>query len=84
MELKVCLPRLPRELLLPLFVLLDRPLPVLLPFDVLASLLRIRLQPERLGKPTLLLEPREIADGIFGPRGFFDHRGTVRECRRPL
>ena len=49
MELKVSSSRLPRELLLPFFVLLDGPLPVLLPFNVLASLRRIRFQPKYLG-----------------------------------
>jgi hypothetical protein len=49
MELKVGSSRLPRELLLPFLVLLDSPLPVLLPFDILASLLGIRFRPKDLG-----------------------------------
>ena len=84
MKLKVSSPRLPRELLLPLFVLFDSPLPVLLPLNVLASLLRIRSQPERLGESALLLESHKVARNGFGSRGLFDHRSTVRQRRRPL
>ena len=84
MKLKVRSPPIPREFLLPVLILLNSPLPVLLPLDVLAPLLRIRFQPERFSEPALLLEPHKVTDGVLGPRRFFDYRDTVCERRRPL
>jgi hypothetical protein len=57
MKLKVRSPRFPRELLLPLFIFLYGPFPVLLPLYVLSTLLGIRPQPKRLSELTLLFEP---------------------------
>ena len=66
MKLKVRSPGLPREFLLPLFVILNSPLPVLLPLNILASFLCIRSQPERLCKFALLLEPYKVTRSGFG------------------
>ena len=66
MKLKVRSPRFPRKFLLPLFVILNSPLPVLLPLNVLATFLRIRSQPERFCKFALLLEPYKVARSSFG------------------
>ncbi len=67
MELKVGSSCLPRELLLPFLVLLDGPLPVLLPLDVLATFLRIRFRPKYLGELTLLFESCKVARSALDP-----------------
>ena len=67
MELKIRSPRLPCKFLLPFFIILNSPLPVLLPLNVLASFLRIRSRPERLCKFALLLDPYKVARCNFGP-----------------
>lgn len=66
MKLKIRSPRLSRKFLLPFFIILNSPLPVLLPINVLASFLRIRSHPERLCEFALLLEPYKVARSSFG------------------
>ena len=66
-ELKVGSSCLPREFLLPFLVLLDGPLPVFLPLDVLAPLFRIHFRPKYLSQLTLLFEPRKVARSTLDP-----------------
>ena len=79
MKLEIRPPRLLCPLLLPLVVLLDRPLPVLRPLHVLPPLLRVGFEAERLRELALLLQPSRLPRVQFRFCGFFDERGAVRE-----
>lgn len=88
MKLKIRTPLLPPLLLLPLIVLLNRPLPVLLALHVLPALLRIGFQPQGLRELELLLPPCVLARSYFRLCGLVEERGAVRACgvalRMPL
>ena len=61
MELEVSPPLLARLLLLPLVILLDRPLPVLQSLYVLTALLRVCLETQHFCKLALPFEPCGVA-----------------------
>ena len=72
MKLKIRIPLLPPKLLLPLIILLDRPLPILRPLHVLAALLGVRFGAQGFGEFELFFAPGEVADGGFEFGGFGD------------
>jgi len=73
-------PCLPCQLLLPVLILLDRPLPVLRPLDILSSFFRFGLRPEHLSKLFLSLEPCRVACRQFSLGILLDERLAVRSC----
>jgi len=80
MELIVRPSCLPRQLLLPVLIFLNRPFPVLRPLDILSSFFRLRLRPEHLSKLFLPLEPSRVACRQFSLCRLFDERLAVRSC----
>jgi hypothetical protein len=54
------------HLRLPPLILLDAPLPRLSPLQILARVLRLGLEPQRLRELALLLEPLELFRSDFG------------------
>lgn len=65
-ELEVRAPRLACLFALPLIVLLYRVFPVLLPFDVVAALLRVSLETQGLSELALAFHPRGLTGCDLG------------------
>ena len=79
-ELEICTPRLARELLLPLVVLLNRVVPILLSLNVLATFFCISFEAEGLCELPLSLETCCFSSCDFLLCTFFDYVCAV--CTR--
>jgi hypothetical protein len=83
-ELEIRSSSFPSLFLLPLIILFYRPLPILLPFDVLTTILRVCLFAHDLGKLSLTVQPCRISYRYLSFRTFFYQRCSVRLGRRTL
>jgi hypothetical protein len=66
MKLEIGPPRLPRKLLLPLIILLNRPPPILCTLHVLTALFRVSFGTKDFGEFALLFEPGGVSACQFG------------------